>query len=181
MHLTHINSIHLHVLNKFLMSKGRHTIEDRFVAIALTRMSVNGLVIHGRITSKVKGNSYTIEFTYSSTDICFGYAEMFICYQNEIYVLIRRIQRLDWPVCESCGDHLSDIVAIYGDLQELLREHVIMVEETDQFVAIELPDIATRVFCVKMDSHLQCMCVDFPTQLNLTDITSMCLRIFLTG
>ena len=120
MHLTHINSIHLHVLNKLLMSKGRDTIEDGFVAIALTRMSVNGLVIHGRITSKAKGNSYTIEFTDSSNEICFGNAEMFIRYQNEIYVLIRRLYKgliglyvnhvtttclTLWPSMETCKSY----------------------------------------------------------------------------
>jgi hypothetical protein len=42
-------------------------------------------------------------------------------------------------------------VEVYGDLQDLLGDHIIPVEETSQFVAIELQDILGQVVCMKMN------------------------------
>jgi hypothetical protein len=42
-------------------------------------------------------------------------------------------------------------VEVYGDLQDLLGDHIIPVEETSQFVSIELQDILGQVVSMIMD------------------------------
>jgi hypothetical protein len=163
--LTHIHDVRLRELNELLVSKGRDQIEDGIVS-TLTKVSVNGFVVHGRRGSKAKGNSYTVQFEDHSYDPSLGYTDMFIQHQNEIYAVIQRLQMHGWPACGYSDDHLSDIVAMYGNLQEHLYDHVIPVQETNEFVAIEVRHIKFQVVCVKMDgSSLMYVC-KFPNMIE---------------
>ena len=51
----HIDDSRLQVLNELLISKGRDQLENGAVINTLTRMSLNGFIIHSRSTSKAKG------------------------------------------------------------------------------------------------------------------------------
>ena len=148
------------------MSKGINPIQDGFAVSTLKKVSVNGFVLHSRISSKAKGNSYTVQFNHQNYDLSFGYTEMFIQHQNNIYALIRRLQTHEWPVCESNDNYLSDIVFMYGNLQELLGDHIIPVQETDSFVAIDLRDILCQLVCVKMDGSSQMFVCKFPNTIE---------------
>lgn len=76
---------------------------------------------------------------------------MFIQLGGSCYAVIKRLVVEDWPVCMPRTSDLSDVVALYGNLQSLVGEDIIPAHECDDLLAIDVTRIRAKVVCMKMD------------------------------
>ena len=98
-----------------------------------------------------KKNSYSVEFTECHEEQpLFGYVLLFIIFGCEWFAVIQWLKMEEWPLLHNDNDCMTDVVDAYSNLQELIGKRLLLVQETQDLVAIVVGDITAQVVCMKM-------------------------------